>query len=275
MKTFQQKVVVITGAGSGIGRALSLQFAAEGAKLALNDFNASALDETAQLVRAKGAAVFTQAFDVSKKEDMFAFADAVAQHYGQVDVVINNAGVALGQVRVENTVLEDVEWIVGINQWGVVYGTLAFLPFLKKQPEAALVNLSSVFGLAGIATQSAYCMTKFAVRGFTESMRMECLGSNLTITTIHPGGVDTNIVNNSRDHNEEAKTRLASRFKMNAKTTPDSAAAQIISGIRRKKVRVVIGKDGKMMDWLVRIFPSKYSSILFGQMRRAKLSSEK
>lgn len=273
MKNFDNKVAVVTGAGSGMGRELAYQLASAGAKIAVLDFNALALEETERHLLASGTEVFAKTVDVSQKEQVFAFADEVMARFGRVDILINNAGVALGQVRVDDQKMEDMEWIVGINQWGVVYGTMAFLPHLKKSPEAALVNLSSIFGIVGIATQSAYCMTKFAVRGFTESLRMESVGSSLTITTIHPGNVKTNIVNNSRDHNTKAKERLATRFDRMPGVTASDAARQIIEGIRHKRTRVVIGTDAKRMDWLSRLMPERYTSILLNVFKKNKLEA--
>ena len=273
MKDFNGKVVVITGAGSGIGRALAMAFAKQGAKLALNDYHAQNLEETVAMLGS--AMVKTWVFDVSNREAVYTFADNVVAHFGTVDIVINNAGVALGKQRVQDVQYEDFEWLMGINFWGVVYGTKAFLPHLMTRPEASLVNISSVFGLGGIATQSAYCSSKFAVRGFTESLRMEAFlqDSNITITTVHPGGIDTNIVRNQREFSsKEDHEKFIKRFQKNALTTPGGAAETIMKGIQKKSTRVLIGKDARMMDRLIRLLPERFTKIILKQMKMRKLS---
>ncbi|CAG0925928.1 unnamed protein product, partial [Notodromas monacha] len=172
MKDFTNKVVVITGAGSGIGRALAIEFAKRGAHLALNDYSMDQLNATLEKLPS-GTKTFTQGFDVSDAHAMDGFAQSILAHYGHVDVVINNAGVALSKYSVENTSLEDFKWLFGINFWGMVYGSKSFLPLLKQRPQAALVNVSSLFGLSGIPYQAAYSASKMAIRGFTESLAME------------------------------------------------------------------------------------------------------
>lgn len=260
MQSFQSKVVVVTGAGSGIGRALALNFAALGAKLALNDFNAERLQETVTLLPA-GTEVFTSAFDVAQKEAMFQFAEAVVAKYGRVDVVVNNAGVAIAAFRADEVTIEDYEWIVGINLWGMIYGSLAFLPHLRKQSEAALVNVSSIFGLHGIPAQAPYVTTKFAIRGFTESLALEekAHGSGVTVSSVHPGGIQTNIARAAKG--AEKDPEAITRFEASLRTTPDRAAQIIIRGIRRKKARILVGADAHIfhylthrMRWVIQLF---------------------
>ena len=270
MKNFNGKVAVITGAGSGIGRALCLQLSDLGVKIVAADFNKITLTETAEMIIQKGGEVFQQVVDVSKKEEVYAMKDAVLEKYGAADIVINNAGVGLGTLTVEEVTLEEIEWIFGINLWGVIYGTKAFLPHLKIRPEAAIVNISSVFGLIGVNNQSPYCMTKFAVRGLTESLRAEMLDSNVLVMQVHPGGIDTNIVRNSRQREEvtEAETNtLISNFKQNARTTPEKAAKIIIKGLQKNKVRVLVGPDACVFDWMTRFFPN-WANRLFAKMSR-------
>jgi len=185
-------------------------------------------------------------------------------------VIINNAGVALGELSVQETTLEQMEWLMGINYWGVVYGTKCFLPTMTRLPEAAVVNISSVFGIAGIANQSTYCSSKFAVRGFTESLRMEMLDTNVCVTTVHPGGIQTNIVRDSIDPNEERRQKLIKTFDKVAITSADEAARIIIEGIKNKKHRVLIGRDARALNRVVRWFPVKYSRILFNQIQRKR-----
>ncbi len=199
MKDFHNKVAVITGAGSGIGRALAHDLAAAGARLALSDVNQVGLQETADALNLGSDRLITEAFDVADRDAFYAFAERVTGHFGAVHLVFNNAGVALG-ATVEDMSYEDFEWLMGINFWGVVYGTKAFLPHLKAAGEGHIVNVSSVFGLIGVPTQSAYNASKFAVRGFTEALRqeLEMEGGRVSCTSVHPGGIKTNIARNAR-----------------------------------------------------------------------------
>jgi len=263
MKNLQGKKIIITGAGSGIGRALAQRLAAEGATLILNDYKADTLQETADSL---GGNVETYPFDVSKYEAWENFQTTILQKHEHVDAIINNAGVALGEISVQETTLEQMEWLMGINYWGVVYGTKCFLPTMMRLPEAAVVNISSIFGIAGIANQSTYCSSKFAVRGFTESLRMEMLDTNVCVTSVHPGGIKTNIARDARDPNKDRQKKMANSFEKLAITSADKAAEVIINGIKKKKHRVLIGKDARMMNRIVRWFPVKYSRIFFNQI---------
>jgi NAD(P)-dependent dehydrogenase (short-subunit alcohol dehydrogenase family) len=249
MKSFLSKVVVVTGAASGIGRALAVNFAGQGARLALNDFNAQGLQETVEMLPV-GTDVWASAFDVAQKEATFQFAAQVMARFGRVDVVVNNAGVAIAGFRADEVTLEDYEWIVGINLWGMIYGSLAFLPHLRQQSEAALVNVSSIFGLHGIPGNAAYVTTKFAIRGFTESLDLEekAHGSSVTVSSVHPGGIKTNIARAAKG----AQTDPASiaEFEKNFRTTPDRAARIILRGIRRKKSRILVGEDAHLFHFV-------------------------
>lgn len=258
----KNKKVVITGAGSGIGRALAIQFAQMQAEVIICDVKPHTLAETQEMIQQMGGKAHSYLLNVSDKTAVFDFAQKVIQAHQSIDIVINNAGVALATAKVDEVKLVDFEWIMGINFWGVVYGTQAFLPHLRTRPEAWIVNISSVFGLAGIEGQSPYCSTKFAVRGFTESLRMELLDSNITPIVVHPGGIDTNIVRDSRGDDAEAIAKLAANFAQNAaKTTAEQAAATIIKGILRKKKKILIGTDAWVMDRFVRFLPVLYSKI--------------
>ena len=198
-RKFQQAVVATTGAGSGIGQALATQLAREGAHLALSDVNEAGLTSTRSLCEAFGGKVLTQTVDVGKRAEIDAWVKQIIAEFGTVNVIINNAGVNLS-ASVEDMTQEDFEWVMDIDFWGVVHGCRAFLPHLKAAEWGHIVNLSSLFGLIGIPNQSAYNSAKFAVRGFSESLRMEMemQGTNVGVTCIHPGGVNTNIVNNAR-----------------------------------------------------------------------------
>jgi len=272
MNNLQDKIVVLTGAGSGIGRALAVQLSKEGATLILNDYKADILAETLAMVTGKAE---QHAFDVAQRGAWETFTKEVIQRHGHVDVVINNAGVALGEISVNEVSIEQMEWLMGINYWGVVYGTKSFLSHLLQRPEASVVNISSVFGLAGIANQSTYCSSKFAVRGFTESLRMETLDTNVCVTTVHPGGIRTNIVRNARDTNAERHKKLVKNFEKVAITSPEEAARVIIKGIKNKKHRVLIGRDARIMDRVVRWFPVRYSKMFYKEMKRkTKIKSQ-
>ena len=264
MKNISGKTAVITGAGSGIGRALAIQLAAEGVKVLITDYDEASLNETLALVEAANGDAKAYVFDVADRQAFHDFAEAVVLEHQHIDILINNAGVALGRISILKASYDELEWIININLWGVIHGTKAFLPHLLKRPESALVNISSVFGITGIPLQAPYCTTKFAVRGFTESLRMELMRPypNISVSCVHPGGIKTNIVRNSRDTNQANKEKLIKEFDRNmAKTTAEDAAAQIIDGIKRKKARILIGSDARMMDRLARWFPVNYMSM--------------
>lgn len=269
MKSFRDRVAVITGAGSGIGRALAIELGAAGCKLALSDINEAAVKQVAKELKAAGRDVIADRLDVADREAFYAYADKVAKKFGTVNLVINNAGVAVGST-VEQTSYEDFEWLMGINFWGVVYGTKAFLPHLKKADEGHIVNISSVFGLIGVPSQSAYNAAKFAVRGFTESLRqeLELEGSSVSCTTVHPGGIKTNIARNAR-MNDSVKEITGKSGESNVKdfekmfrTTPEEAAATIIAGIRGNKRRVLIGADAVAIDTMQRLLPTSYQKLM-------------
>jgi butyryl-CoA dehydrogenase len=254
MENFENKVVVITGAGSGIGRALALEFRKLGAKLALNDLSEPTLLATVAMLGESGG-IYHRAFDVANRMDFYQFADDVAAHYGRVDVVINNAGVAISKLTAAEVSIEDYEWILGVNLWAMMYGSLAFLPHLRKQKESSIVNLSSVFGIHGIPYQAAYCTTKFGIRGFTESMALEeqMNETGVTVTSVHPGGIKTNIARSSRYAGKDEKS--TQQFEKAFITTPEKAAQAIIKAIRRKKTRVLVGPDAKVLYFLNRLAP--------------------
>ena len=269
MKDFVGKTVVITGAGSGIGRALAVRLARQGAFLALADVDPQGLETLMRSLTPACARLKTYALDVSDRAAVYAFADQVQADFGHVDVVINNAGVALSQ-RVEDMDYADFEWVMNVNFWGVVYGTKAFLPYLHQAPRGCVVNISSVFGLIGVPTQSAYNASKFAVRGFTEALRLELTGTRVQAVCVHPGGIRTNIARNARIQatmdgtgNREA---AISEFERIARTSPDEAAETILKRIQRGRERVLIGTDARLIDWMHRLLPEGYSRILRGLM---------
>ena len=277
MKNFKDKVAVITGAGSGMGRELALQFAAKGAKVAINDWNHDTLNETLAMVKEQGGEGIARRFDVSDKEAIYNFAKEVISYFGHVDIVINNAGFTLPARSLEHSEYEDFEKLIGVNMWGVIYGTKAFLPHLKTRPEAVVMNTSSVFGIFAYPTQGPYCTAKFAVRGFTETLRLELETEgvdNVQVCCIHPGGIKTGIVTNI-DHSKSELTKAeiaegAKNFNDMAPTTAADAAGQIIRAIERKNPKLLIGRDAKFMDFIARLFPTKYGKILLKGLKNNK-----
>jgi len=261
------KIAVVTGAGSGIGRALAVQLNREGCEIYLSDVNAEALEETVNLLGNSNAPAHTDVIDAADKDAMHAWADRIGTDKGRVDIVINNAGVALMSL-VEETRYEDIEWLMGINFWGVVYGTKAFLPLLRKSPEANLINISAVFGIFAVPTQSAYNAAKFAVRGYTEALRQELADSNIHVCCVHPGGIKTNIARSARvmEAKQSADERGDEFVKM-AGTTAESAAAQIIDAAAKHRKRLLIGMDAKLLSIITRLFPVRYP-ILVGWFLR-------
>lgn len=276
MKTFNRKVAAITGAASGIGRALALNLAQEQCDLALSDVNEAGLQETAQQARALGVQVTTAQINVADREQMHAWADQVVKDHGKVNLIFNNAGVAMGSA-VEDTRYEDYEWIMGINLWGVIHGTKAFLPYLKKTGDGHVINISSIFGLFSQPTQSGYNMTKFAVRGFTESLRQELDIENagVSATCVHPGGIKTNIARNARMTDSVSRLtggntspeKMAQQFENFFITSPDAAAKAILRAVRRNARRVLVGGDAKVMDLMQRLLPVLYQRVVTTSFR--------
>ncbi|MCF8275708.1 MAG: SDR family oxidoreductase [Flavobacteriales bacterium] len=255
MQSLKDKVIVITGAGNGIGRALAQLLARQGAKLALNSRTASNLKETANLLNLKEDRLYTRAFDISDKEAVFQFAQDVQSHFGRVDVVINNAGVAITGLTFEELDIADFEWIFSINYMGVVYTTKAFLPLLRKQQEeTALVNVSSLFGMVPMALKTPYCSTKYAVRGLTDSLRMELQDTNVKVIGVYPGGVKTGIT--AKALKAETEPRYTKAFEQLLVMPPEEAAQIIVDGILRSKEDVIVGADAKKAIFAYRYFPA-------------------
>ena len=262
MSIFADKVAVITGAGSGIGRALAQHLAGKGARLALSDVNESGLDETL-----KSLPAVTQAqgyrLDVSNRAAVFAHADEVRRDFGTAHCVINNAGATMIGT-IEHMTVDEIEWQLGINLWGVIYGTKAFLPMMLAQSEGRIVNISSVFGLVGYPAQGAYNISKFGVRGLTECLWSELEGTGVQAICVHPGGIRTNIEKAGRrcaaSGEEEARfSKLADKL---LQTTADECAAEIVAGIERGRKRIITGNRSTTLFWLSRLLPNSYPAIL-------------
>lgn len=259
---FRGKVAVITGAGSGIGRALAVKLAAEGARLALSDVNSAGLDET---LRALPFGTYVRAYtlDVSSRAAFFAHADEVLRDFGAVHFVFNNAGTTIAGTFAHLTI-EEIEWQLGINLWGVIYGTKAFLPRMLAQKEGCIVNMSSVFGLLSYPMQSAYNISKFGVRGLTECLWSELDGTGVRAVCVHPGGIKTGFEKVARicaaaDAEEARFVELAGTL---LKTSPEDCATDILDGIRRGRKRVITGNKSSTMFWMSRLFPNSYPRLL-------------
>ena len=273
MQNFSNDVVVITGAGSGIGRALAKEFAAGGAELALADVNAASVEETRSLLG--NAKAGTYVCDVGDAAAVEAFARKVRQDFGRATIVVNNAGVAL-YGNFEQLTVAEFEWLFRVNFWGVIHGCKFFLPLLREQKQARLVNISSVFGLIAPPGQTAYGASKYAVRGFSESLREELRGSGIAVTCVHPAGIRTNIANNGRAGaatDPQGQTEARELFNRVAVITPEEAARTIVQGILRNKDRVLIGADAYRMDRLARLLPTRSAALFTNwlEKRREKM----
>lgn len=267
MKSFKNKVAAVTGASSGIGQALAIELAKQGCHLALSDVNEAGLVKTVELLATYPIKVTTQKVDVANRTEIADWAKFVVDQHGQVNLIFNNAGVAMGSTA-EGISYEDLEWLIGINFWGVVYGTKEFLPFLKQSGDGHIVNISSMFGLTAQPTQSAYNASKFAVRGFTESLRQELDMQNVGVsaTCVHPGGIRTNIAKAARMNNSVQSlgmdpVKSQDAFDKLLRTPADEAAQQILEAVRKNRRRLLIGADAKVVDVIQRILPQGYQKI--------------
>lgn len=268
MSLRNDSVVVVTGAGSGIGRALAVRLSRESiAGLAIAEVNEETLADTADLIGETGVNVSSHVLDVADQEAWRAFADEVVKEHGRATHLINNAGVALGG-SVGEVSTDEISWLMDVNFWGVVYGTKTFLPLLAREKSAHIVNISSIFGLVAPPGQAAYCASKFAVRGFTESLRHEMEGTNVAVSVVHPGGVSTNIANSARIgegvslNPEELEERRKEYNKNLAVNSPGEAAETIVRGIKAREPRILIGTDAKVVSLIARLFPKRYFAVI-------------
>ncbi|WP_370248877.1 SDR family NAD(P)-dependent oxidoreductase [Nocardioides sp.] len=265
MKSLADKVVVITGAGSGIGRAVALNCARRGSLLALSDVDEAGLAETVALAEKAGSPqVHSTRLDVADREAFAQYALAIVQEFGRVNVVVNNAGVALAG-DLHDLEYADMDWIMGINFWGVVHGTKEFLPHLIASGDGHIVNISSLFGLISMPGQSLYNASKYAVRGLTEALREEMLiaGHPVGVTAVHPGGIKTAIARNARVSAKENKDATAKLFdKKLARMTPDKAAEIIVKGILRNQPRVLVGIDAHALHTFAKVIGPRYQDVI-------------
>jgi NAD(P)-dependent dehydrogenase (short-subunit alcohol dehydrogenase family) len=263
-------VAVVTGAGSGIGRALAQQLAAAGSALALADVDEAGLLQTAQSLEQEGALITTHVVDVADEAVVRSFAEDVSKRHGRVTLLINNAGIAL-HGNFDEVSLDDFRLLMNINFWGTVYGANYFLPVLKRETRAQIVNISSVFGMIAPAGQCAYAASKFAVRGFTEALRHELVGGNVSVTCVHPGGIRTQIARHARIGAGVTGTRhheKAAQFEKLLRTSPEVAAARILRGVERREPRILIGADAYQVDILQRLRPATYWRTLSRRMEK-------
>lgn len=268
MKSFKNKVAAITGAGSGIGRALALQLAQAGCDLSLSDVNEKGLAETVESAKAFGVKVTSTKVDVAQLEQMRAWAAQTAKDHGKINLIFNNAGVALGST-VEGMSYEELEWLMGINFWGVVYGIKEFLPHLKASGEGHIINISSIFGLGSQPSQGAYNASKFAVRGYTEALRQELdlQQCGVSATCVHPGGIKTNIAKAAR-MNDSMKSigidpqKGQQSFDKLLHVTPEDAAEAILNGVKKDARRVLIGAEAYAFDAMQRLMPTGYQKLV-------------
>ncbi|GAB7068945.1 SDR family oxidoreductase [Mycobacterium hodleri] len=271
MDGFAGKVAVVTGAGSGIGQALALELGRSGAKLAISDVDLEGLAVTEARLKAIGAPVKADRLDVTEREAFELYADAVKAHFGKVNQIYNNAGIAFTG-DVEASSYKDIERVMDVDFWGVVNGTKSFLPHLIESGDGHVVNVSSLFGIFSVPGQAAYNAAKFAVRGFTEALRQEMVAGKrpVKVTTVHPGGIKTAIARNAAAAEGIDAEKLANTFdKKLAKTTPERAAVIILDAVRKNKARVLVGADAKALDVIVRLTGSGYQRLFASVIARA------
>jgi NAD(P)-dependent dehydrogenase (short-subunit alcohol dehydrogenase family) len=257
------RTAIVTGAASGIGRAIAHALARRGCNLALADVNGPGLEETARNA-ATGVRITRHALDVGDAQAIAAFPETVRAEHGKLDLLVNNAGVALGGTF-EQVKEADFDWLMSINFFGVVRMTRAFLPMLKPSEDARIVNISSIFGMIAPPGQTAYCASKFAVRGFSESLRKELEGTSVGVTVVHPGGVATSIAKSARRPqalSPQEFTAALTQIEAKLKMPPDEAGETIVRGIERRQPRIIVGNDAKVAALLERVAPIGYWNVL-------------
>ncbi len=262
------RTAVITGAARGIGRAIAVSLARRHCHLALADVDENGLSQTADLTRQHGVRVSQHVVDVADRAAVAAFPDVVAAEHSRIDLLVNNAGVAVGGTF-DQVAEIDFDWLFEINFWGVVRMTRAFLPLLRASDDARIVNLSSIYGVIAPAEQTAYSASKFAVRGFSEALRHELAGSSIGVTVVHPGGVATSIAENARlpaGVSDEEIARRRERWRKLLRMPPEIAGEIIVRGVERRQSRVLVGSDAKVISLIARLFPTSYWKLLMSLM---------
>lgn len=279
MRNFDQRVAAITGAASGMGRALAIGLARRGAHVAISDVDGGGLDGTRQQIEAELARqglarrCTTHVLDVADRDAVYRFADEVVAAHGGIHLVFNNAGVSVTG-DVQHLEYGDMHWLMNINFWGVVHGSKAFLPHLLLADEAHIVNTASVFGLISVPGQSLYNASKFAVKGFTDALHQELMATHVRVSCVLPGGVKTSIVRTSRyvatDNEAMTREELAARFEQMAGRTPDEAAEEILRGVARHRPRILVGRDARFISAMVRLLPVRYMRLMRWVMARSE-----
>lgn len=264
--SFDNKVAAITGAGSGMGRALALVLASRNCHVAISDIDSTGLEETRKIVEsATSVTVSSHELDVSNRQQVEQFANDVVERHGKVNMIFNNAGVSVSDTA-EHMPYEDMEWLMNINFWGVVHGCKSFLPYFHDVDEAHIINTSSIFGVIAVPSQSAYNASKFAVRGYSYSLRQELMETNIAVSCVQPGGVKTNIVKSSRyvpqDNEAPTKEEFVSQFEEIANLTSEQAAQQILKGVQANKAQILVGRDAKVAAVIERIAPTGYFKLI-------------
>ena len=265
--SFTGKTAVITGAASGIGKALSTRLAKEGVNLALCDRDENGLSQTKEAVLKEGINAIATPLDVVQPQSLDSFADKVKSKFGKVDLLVNSAGVTIAAKPFTETTHEEWKWIMDVNLWGTINTIRSFLPIMNLAHSSSIVNMSSMLGLSGMTNQTAYVTTKFAIRGFTESLRMELADKGIHVIAVHPGAVKTNFIDNSWA-DEDNKALIKSYIEKMGAVSADQAATKIIRGIEKGKSRILIGKDAFKLDLLTRLLPGRYTTIIMNQIKK-------
>lgn len=271
MNAFKNKVVVITGAGEGIGRALALNFAEKGAKVILNDINESKLKKSQKQLRIISDDNIYYKADVSNRDEVSAFADFVKTKFDQIDLLINNAGVSIGRMKAVEIPPDINKWIFGINYWGAVNCVNSFRPLMQRHKQAQIVNICSLYSYVGVYQRSAYCASKAALNAYSASLRQELKNDGINVISVFPGMVSSQIVKNSRGwSNNEDKQATLNLYKKYRALSTGEAAHQIIQGIIRKKKRILVGKDAKLIIQLLRFLPTTGENLVNKLVKRAE-----
>ena len=266
---FRDRVAVITGAASGLGRSLALQLYTAGARLALCDVNMPGLEETVRLAGGTGSRTSQHCVDVADRDRMSEFAAKVLSRHGRVDVLVNNAGVSLLPTLFDEIPDRQFDQVLSVNMWGVYNGILTFLPHLRSRPEASIVNVSSLAGLVGLYGYSAYSMSKFAVRGLSEALQSELAGSGVTVLIVYPGGVKTNIIKNAPNLADDRRETAHASFTKSALLNSDEAARRILLAVQKRKSRLILGTDAKVVYAIRVLFPHSYPKMIKAIFGRA------